>query len=568
MNDKAGFRTQYKIFMRIASYLGPRRKRYIIGGMAASLEIALMLIMPHLYEQLVAVVSSGGDGSVIRNVMVLLGILLLLAPVVCLGSYQQYTGAAYATGELLKAVFSHIQKLPVSGAMDRHSGEYILILSNDVERAGYALRGFAITSLFRFTVTFTYSCIFLFIRDWRIGLLSVAYCTLYFYISISQNPKARTLDRKAQEYASGTASFLIETAKGLPVIRVFLLKQQFAQRYQDLCKEIKRLRIRFRTINGMVEGLIHLFQLAAQPVAFLFGIYLVARGEMAIGSLVFLAALSGVMAEAVKSLSSFIAYIQTGLVSGKRVFSLLDTAVEEERTTLREPNLHAELAVVFNDIHFAYPDGKPVLNGFSAQIQRGQVAALVGASGGGKTTLIKLLQDFYSPCSGSIILYDRPLQELSQSDVRNLSAYVPQDSVLFDATIAENIGLGKPTASQTDIENAARKAYIHDFITSLSQGYDTPVGERGSQLSGGQRQRIAIARAMLKDAPLLLLDEATSALDAESEAEVVKALDELMKGRTTLIVAHRQSTIQLADVILEMDQGKIVSPHSVVTSTI
>jgi ABC-type multidrug transport system fused ATPase/permease subunit len=279
---------------------------------------------------------------------------------------------------------------------------------------------------------------------------------------------------------------------------------------------------------------------------------------MDIGSLVFLAGLMGVMADSIRSLSSFISFIQNGLVSGLRVFQLLDTPAEEERSTLKRPDLHAQVAVELDHVTFRYPDGLPVLNGFSARVGSGEVVALVGASGSGKTTVIKLLQDFYTAESGSIILFGSPLQELSRTDVRNLSAYVPQDSALFEGTIADNIALGRPGCSRAGIEEAAKKACIHDYILTLPQGYDTPVGERGNQVSGGQRQRIAIARALLKDAPLLLLDEATSALDSESEAQILQALQALKKGRTTIVVAHRLSTIQHADNILVIEKGVVV----------
>ncbi len=557
MAKTEGFRALARVFFRICGYLGVKRGRYIAGGLVASLEMAQSLIMPYLYEQLVNVVTSGGEGGAVNAVLILLGALLLLTPLICWGTYNQLTAAAYATGELRKSLFAHIQKLPVSSAMEMKTGAYVTLMTSDTARAGGSLAGFAITSLFRFCVMFTASAVILFLRDWRMAVLSVAFSGVALWASVTLNPRGRKYDRQAQEFAAGTASFLIETVKGLPVIRVFLLKERFSARYRELCRGIQQRRIKYRAINGMIDGLIYLFQFSAQPVSFIFGAYLVTRGEMDVGSLVFLAGVAGVMADAVKSLSSFISFIQYGLVSGKRVFDLLDTPAEEERVTLAPPDVSAEVAVDIRDVHFAYPGGRSVFSGFSATVRRGEVVALVGTSGGGKSTLIKLIEDFYDVDSGDIILFGRSIKDLSRTDVRALSAYVPQDAAVFDGTILDNIALGKPGSTRAQVMDAAMKANIHDFIAALPQGYDTPVGERGTQISGGQRQRIAIARALLKDAPLLLLDEATSALDSEAEAEVIKALDTLMKGRTTIVVAHRLSTIQHADRILVLDGGSV-----------
>jgi ABC-type multidrug transport system fused ATPase/permease subunit len=207
---------------------------------------------------------------------------------------------------------------------------------------------------------------------------------------------------------------------------------------------------------------------------------------------------------------------------------------------------------------FQYGDGSRALEGVSLRVEKGCSAALVGPSGSGKSTIIKLLMGFYPPGEGRIVVDGKALGSYRLEDLRRIISYVPQDPYLFSGTIAENIGFGRPGASRDDIMEAAKSANAHDFITALPMGYDTEVGEKGTSLSGGQRQRIAIARALLKDAPILLLDEATSALDSESERLVQDALDVLMKGRTTIAVAHRLSTIQNAGVIYVIDEGRVV----------
>ncbi|MDD2283270.1 MAG: ATP-binding cassette domain-containing protein, partial [Eubacteriales bacterium] len=219
-------------------------------------------------------------------------------------------------------------------------------------------------------------------------------------------------------------------------------------------------------------------------------------------------------------------------------------------------------AVNLDAVTFAYNGGEPALENVSLQVQPGETVALVGPSGGGKSTLFKLLLGYYPPEAGAISVLGRGLNQYTLRELRERIAYVPQISYLFSGTIAENIGFGKPGASKDEIEAAAKAAYAHDFISQLPQSYETLVGERGSHLSGGQRQRIAIARAILRNAPLLLLDEATSSLDTESEEQVQLALSRLMQGRTTLVIAHRLATVQNASRILVIAEGRLAEEGS------
>jgi ABC-type multidrug transport system fused ATPase/permease subunit len=241
----------------------------------------------------------------------------------------------------------------------------------------------------------------------------------------------------------------------------------------------------------------------------------------------------------------------------QRIFDLLAT-----ESTLKDPPqpvpLHAASApILFDNVSFAYKD-KLVLRDIRFSAEPGQMIALVGKSGSGKTTLTNLLLRFYDPTGGAIRIGGVDLRQAAVRDIRSQMAVVTQEIILFNDTIRHNIGLGRPGATDAEIEQAARHAFAHEFIVGKPQGYDSVVGEKGTNLSGGERQRIAIARAILKDAPILVLDEATSSLDNESERIVQVALDQLMKGRTTFCIAHRLSTVQHADVILVLDQGRIV----------
>jgi ATP-binding cassette subfamily B protein len=294
-----------------------------------------------------------------------------------------------------------------------------------------------------------------------------------------------------------------------------------------------------------------------------FGLFLVMDGTLALGSIWAIVYLQGNTNIMFAYLGGFINYLQQCLAGASRVLELLDRPSEP----LRYPALSTQAVspvtessmVALKDIAFSYEDEEEaILHGISLSAAQGQRIALVGPSGGGKSTVIKLLMGFYATQAGDIVVGNQPISKYTLTELRQMMAYVPQDAYLFDGTIEENIRYGKPEASKDDVVAAAKAANAHDFIIEQANGYATPVGERGAKLSGGQRQRIAIARALLKDAPILLLDEATSALDSESEQLVQAALDVLMQGRTTLAIAHRLSTIENADRIYVIEKGQVV----------
>lgn len=274
-------------------------------------------------------------------------------------------------------------------------------------------------------------------------------------------------------------------------------------------------------------------------------------------TIVFVSSIAGVMADSARGVGTFLANIQPTLTSARRVFELLDMKEENDRISTVKPNINTETALFISNLYFSYNGKEPVLSDFSCEVKKGEIVSFVGDSGCGKSTLFKLIQEFYEPASGNISYFGVNREQLSKEDIRRLISYVPQDCNLFEGSIGYNISLGNPTANQEQIENAAKSAHLENFIGSLKDGYDTPIGENGAQLSGGERQRVAIARAFLKDAPILLLDEATSALDADSENEVLLALDELMKGRTTLIISHQETATNKADRVIHMLSSKV-----------
>jgi ABC-type multidrug transport system fused ATPase/permease subunit len=320
----------------------------------------------------------------------------------------------------------------------------------------------------------------------------------------------------------------------------------------------------------------------------IFGAYLVMTGNTTFGVYLMLVQLSNQINNLVYQVGGVISRVQSALAASDRILALLDSPAEPEQLPASLPGSEAvallplgseavalpsdrlagaeQLApgagensrIAFNQVSFAYNGDENILNSLSFQVTAGQFVAFAGPSGGGKSTIFKLLLGCYAAKQGAIMVSGKPLCDYKLSELRDLIAYVPQDAYLFSGSILDNIRYGKPGAAQAEVEAAAKAAFAHDFVMEFPAGYQTIAGERGARLSGGQRQRIAIARALLKDAPILLLDEATSALDSESEQIVQKALEVLMKGRTTLVIAHRFSTIIQADCIYVVDGGQVV----------
>jgi ABC-type multidrug transport system fused ATPase/permease subunit len=289
----------------------------------------------------------------------------------------------------------------------------------------------------------------------------------------------------------------------------------------------------------------------------LYGGYLAFKGEISVGSVVAANVLVWQIFLPVEQFLAFLRQMRETIPAIERLFEILDQPAE--RVGERAFEVQTEAAPIeFKDVAFGYDDENKILDDLSFQVPQGETVALVGTSGSGKSTVFKLLCGFYEPQEGRIRVCGNDLAHCSPADVRARVSFVAQDTYLFPTTIAENIGYGRPGATRDEIAAAAKVANAHDFIIEQPEGYDTQVGERGAKLSGGQRQRIALARAILKDAPILLLDEPTSALDTQSETLVQEALDRLMEGKSVLVVAHRLSTIRDADRVLVLDRGTIV----------
>lgn len=538
--------------------MGPARKRYLLGLALGAFELAILFSMPYINQELIDIVTGASQGDIMATLFWMLAVFLLFVPPVVYGKYLQAISSAQGTVRLRKLLFSHILHMP-NGAMARYKvGDYITRLTSDAEGAMSVFNTFLVVNLIRFAVIFPITLVMLLMGDWHIAVAGVLYSGINMGLSLYLNPLAKRLERGAKEEIAGSASFLLEALRSIPVIRVFALQAALAGRYRAACGVIREKRMKSQTVMGITYGTVDFFAQSAQAVGFILGIVL-AGSQVTLGKAVFHASLMSMMADSVFRLSTFLLLSQSRLVAMERVFKLLDEPLEDLEEGGREIPGDGDIAVEFRDVGFSYDTGTDeVIKGLDLVLHRGEHLAIVGGSGGGKSTVIKLMEGFYAPVEGEILYFGQEGAGLSLAAIRELFAYVPQECTLFDGTLRENIALGSPDASQARIEEAAKMADIHDFIVSLPRGYESQAGEQGGQLSGGQRQRIAIARAILKGAPILLLDEATAALDSGAEREVQQCLDRIADSLTTVTVAHRLSTIRNADRILVMEGGRIV----------
>jgi ATP-binding cassette subfamily B protein len=341
-------------------------------------------------------------------------------------------------------------------------------------------------------------------------------------------------------------------------VKAFGREDYEQDRYLRRSTEGIRAKMDLALVEGTYGLLVGLTTAVGTAAVLWIGVRHVQMGWLTVGDLLLVISYLGQLYEPLKTIGKKAAGLQRQLTSAERAFSVLD----ESSDVMERPDAHsldrASGAIAFRSVCFEYEEGKPVLQGISFEVPTGARVGIAGRTGAGKTTLINLLTRFYDPTGGQILLDGLDLRDYKLADLRNQFALVLQEPVLFASSIAENIAYARPGAGQEEIEKAAKLANAHEFIAAFPNGYETLVGERGMLLSGGERQRISLARAFLKDAPILLLDEPTSSVDVKTEAVIMEAMERLMRGRTTFIIAHRLSTLDNCDVRLDLDAGQVL----------
>ena len=578
-----------KLYLRILGYLRPHGG-VLTTSAAATLVFAaldafsLVLIIPFLQVLFgvpgpVAVEGAGAGrlGAILEAtvgrwvslrgdpLVAVQGIILFILSVFIIKNlidfFRSYLVARVEQGvtrDLRREVYDHVLELDLGFFGRTRVGQIVSRVINDVEQLRTLVtRELArvVSSLFEFVAAVA----FMVAISWKLTAAAFLVIPLTMGIWGPLVGRLRSGDRRVLDLAGDVNSHIQETLSGVRLVKVSGAEGHERGRFRKLTGDYFRTFIRTERLRAMAAPLTEMLAAVGTVILLWYGARLVLLGgELTGEAFIGFIALSTKLYAPVKYFSKLPATVQPGLVGAERVFEFLDAPIEIRDRPGARPFQGLRHELRFEGVEFEYHPGQAVLSGIDLVVPVGSVVALVGPSGAGKSTLADLIGRFHDPTAGRVTVDGVELGEFSLATLRANLGVVSQDTVLFHDTVRANIAYGMQDASDADIERAGRAAYAHDFVSALPQGYDTVVGERGTQLSGGQRQRIAIARAILRDPPILVFDEATSALDSEAERLVQAAVERLLKGRTVFVIAHRLSTVQRADQIVVLDGGRLV----------
>lgn len=555
--------TSRELYLRLLTYVRPYWKVFLVAMVCMGLASLAEPIFPAMMKKLLddGFSSAAGSYDWLFYPLAIMGLFLLRAVLGFTGEYAMSWVSNNVVAELRQAMFARMVRLPTKYYSDNLSGRLMSRIAYDVSGVAGAATN-ALTSLVKDSLSIIGLLAWLLYLNWQLTLVTLSVVPFIGYVVRTFSKRLRAVAKGQQESMGKITQVLQETIEGHKVVKIFGGQTYEEARFFKSVREQRRLAMRATMATAAQSPIVQFF--AASGVAIIMGMALkqASNDQATVGSFVsFITAMLMILAP-LRRITDVSAPIQRGLAASESVFSLIDEATEEDKGTVELGR--AQGVVEFDKVSFTYPGAeRHALNELSFCIRPGESVALVGPSGSGKTTAANLLPRFYALDGGQIRVDGHALPDIRLNSLRDNIALVSQDVVLFNDTIGANIAYGgKADATLEEIRAAAKAAHALEFIDALPDGMETMIGENGVKLSGGQRQRLAIARALLKNAPILILDEATSALDTESERHVQAALDELMKGRSTLVIAHRLSTIERADRIVALSHGQKVEEGS------
>jgi ATP-binding cassette, subfamily B, bacterial MsbA len=545
-------------FLRLLRYATPHRAVIIGAALAMAVYGAASAALAYLIKPIIDdVLTSRGDLALVTASI--LAIYLLKGIGGYFSSYLMEGLGHRVVMVVRNQLFSHLLDQSAAFFSRRTTGQLLSRINNDVGLVQRAVSE-TIGDLARESLVLLGCGALLFYYDAKLALLCMTAAPLVVYPLVRFGKKVRTVTRWSQEANEHMSHVAAEAFTGHRIVKAFGAERREGAKFDAASYSLFRTNLKVTRVLALLPPLMEFLGGIAIAGALWYGSNAIAAGNLTPGEFTSFVAALLLMYGPIKKLSRVNANLQQAVAASERIFELLDTHTEVRERPGAVPLPPFTGQIEFRDVSFAYEDGhgRSTLRGVSFTVRAGQMVAIVGRSGAGKTTLVNLLPRFYDVTGGAILIDGRDLRDVTLASLRAQIGIVTQEIVLFDDTIAGNIAFGTTSATMQQIEAAARAANAHDFIAGMPEGYETRIGERGQRLSGGQRQRLAIARALLKNSPLLILDEATSALDNEAERLVQEALATLLMNRTSFVIAHRLSTVRRADAIIVLERGRVV----------
>jgi ABC-type multidrug transport system fused ATPase/permease subunit len=559
MTHQSRQQTDPQILWRCFGYLRP------YGQMATGLYLTMFLITvssavaPQLIRWGIDAGIYGGDLALLgRATLILLGLSLLAGVVTYYQGKWSEVVSQNVAYDLRNELVQKLTALSFSFHDRTEAGQILARAMQDVERIRF-LTGRAVLRIVEAIVLILLTAIILLWMNWRLALLILLILPPLIYRAYHYGRLFRPLSFKIQDQLGRLTTQLEQNLRGARIVKAFAQEEAEIARFATENRawfELSRESVKVQAANTPLLDLIA----NLGTVAILgYGGWLVIGGDLTLGELVAFTTYLALLVRPVRNMGRIIPILAIAASAGERIFAILDAPEEVADAPGAEPLPRLNGRIQFEHVSFGYQPDHPILHNISFTVEPGQIVALMGATGSGKSTLINLIARFYEPTAGRICLDGRDSQMTTISSLRRQIGFVMQDTLLFAASVRENIAFGNPQASDSQIIQAAKDAQAHDFIMAMPEGYASPVGERGTTLSGGQKQRLAIARALLTDPRILILDDATASVDSQTELLIQQALDRLMAGRTTFIIAHRLSTVQRADLILLLENGRLTA---------
>ncbi|HXT37010.1 MAG TPA: ABC transporter transmembrane domain-containing protein [Chloroflexota bacterium] len=551
-------RADARVFRRLLAFTRPYIRRMILATVCLLVASLLNLVFPWIVRSLVDSVFVHHDEHALN--LITLGLFAVFIFQAGFNFSQNYLigwVGERIIADLRRTIFTHLQSLSQEFYGEHRTGDLMSRVTNDVNAVQNVVSG-NLLSLLQQLVTLLGSLVIIFYLDWRLSLLMLVVTPLIAGSAAIFGRLLTRIARRVQEELGNATTVLEETLSNVRVVQAFTREPHEIERYGGLVERVFSLTLGRLRLRASFVSLITFLTFGAITIVLWFGGREVLAGHLSPGGLISFLFYIFLIAGPLGTLTNLYGQTQEAMGAAGRIFEVLDTSPGIADTADAHPLPPLRECPEFDQVRFSYIPEREVLRGVSLRVEAGKMVALVGPSGAGKTTIASLIPRFHEPDSGAILIDGTDIRQATLASLRGQIALVPQEPVLFGLSVRENIAYGRLEASEPEIIAAAQAANAHQFIMELPEGYDSLVGERGVKLSGGQRQRVAIARAILRDPRILILDEATSSLDNESERLVQEALEHLMAGRTTLVIAHRLTTIQQADQIVVLDAGIVV----------